>query len=408
MKKVTACRSCGGELEMFLDLGKQPYANSLLKSTEEAEGAYPLALSFCRTCTLVQLTHSAEPTDLFSHYVWVTSTSSTARRFAETFYAELMRRTTLGKDEYVLEVASNDGTFLRPFQEHGHTVLGIDPAANIVEMAQAAGVPTLCRFFGAEAAQDLVRERGHAKVIFARNVLPHVAGTHDLIEGLRIALADDGLLAIEVHYAKKIFEELQYDSIYHEHICYFTLRSVEEALKRHGLYVTDIAESPISGGALILYCAPRAPAKAPAMLARFRAAEEKLGLHELARWREFAERVATHREAFLQLIKEEARHGRVVGYGASARSSTLLNYCGIGPELIAEIADQNPLKQGLYTAGTHIRIDDPGHVFVKSPSAVVILAWNFTDEILDILRRERGYVGPCIVPLPISPRRIEK
>lgn len=203
MKTITSCRVCKSKnIKGFFDLGMQPLANSLVKDLNEKERFYPLSLSWCQDCNLVQLNQTADPKELFSDYVWVTKTSKTARDYAETFYKELVSRGA--KKGYVLEVASNDGTFLKPFIKNGYNVLGIDPAKNIAKMAENNNVPTKALFFGSDTALDLVREKGKADIIFARNVLPHVANTRDFVQGLETCLDKNGVLAIEVHYAKEI------------------------------------------------------------------------------------------------------------------------------------------------------------------------------------------------------------
>jgi len=407
---MDTCRVCGSrKLTPFFNLGSQPLANALAREADAVDPAYPLSLSFCADCSLVQLDHTADPGELFSHYVWVTSTSSTARAYAEDFCQRLLARLEPGAEGYVLEAASNDGTFLKPFLRRGVPCLGVDPAANIVDMATAQGVPTRCGFFGTELAGDVVAERGAARAVFARNVLPHVADTNDFVAGLRAAMAEDGLLVIEFHYARTILEELHYDSIYHEHLCYFTLKSLTLLLRAHGLIPFDLEESPISGGSLVLFASPT-PRDTSAKLLAFEAAEEASGVNTLAAWQGFAETSRQHREALLALLEAEAKAGRrVAGYGASARSSTMLNFCGIGPKLISAIADQNPMKHGLFSPGTHIPILAPEEVLTPGsgaggPDTVVILAWNFFAEIAGILRQRFGFTGRVMVPLPHPPR----
>jgi 2-polyprenyl-3-methyl-5-hydroxy-6-metoxy-1,4-benzoquinol methylase len=309
------------------------------------------------------------------------------------------------KGSYVLEVASNDGTFLLPFIEKGHKVLGVDPAKNVVDMAFKDGIPTLCKFFGRAVAKDIFKEHGKAKVVFARNVIPHVANLHDVIDGMADCLSDDGIMVIEAHYAKKILEETHYDSIYHEHLCYFTLFSMEKLLNLHGLRVFDIWGSPISGGSMVLFIDKGAHKETP-IVTEYRVAERKIKLNEFASWKEFANKAAIHKERLVQMIKDETtRTGRpVLGYGASARSSTLLNYCGIGHYLIPIIADKNPLKQGKYTAGTHIPITTVEQFMSWIPGCICILAWNFADEIKRELYNDYGYTGSFILPLPNDPR----
>ncbi|MAE11265.1 MAG: methyltransferase [Dehalococcoidales bacterium] len=408
MEKIKSCRICQNpNIVDFLDLGEQPFANSLLKGPDEEEAFYPLTLSWCPDCRLVQLNHTAEPADLFSSYIWVTATSEGAKEHARAFYWEIASRAESLKESYVLEVASNDGTFLKPFIENDFKVLGVDPAKNIADRAVTDGVPTLCKFFGAEEARGIIEECGRAGVVVARNVLPHVANLHDFVEGLHICLDDNGLLVVEFHYASVIYQGLHYDSIYHEHLCYYTLGSLERLLNQHGLFVTDITESPISGGSLVLYMKKKAAKEGP-IVGTYREVEKTSRVNELDNWQSFAEHVYSHREQLLDILAEiTVAGGPIAGYGASARSSTLLNFCGIDSGLVSVIADHNPLKQGHYTAGTRIPIASPEEVMKENPEYVVILAWNFADEIMRILRNKFSFRGQCILPLPNSPKVVK-
>ncbi len=385
-------------------MGLQPFANALLLRSDEAEERYPLSLSWCRECGLVQLNETASPEELFSDYVWVTGTSSTARQYAECFCEEALRRFGGRGGGYVLEAASNDGTFLRPFIRRGHRVVGVDPAANIVDSAIREGVPTKCGFFGSSVAEEIVGESGPADIVFARNVLPHVADVHDFLDGLAMCMDAETLLAVEVHYAGVILEELHYDSIYHEHLCYFTLASLENLLGRHGLKAFDMLRSPISGGSIVVF-ARKAPAEASEALDRLRDLEAARGINEVRQWIDFACRARAHCGRLVGLVHEEKAAGRrVAGYGASARSSTLLNFCGIDNRVIDAIADGNPLKHGRFTPGTHIGVDSPGNVIGTGAETVLLLAWNFEEEIAGILRDELGFGGRIIAPLPNEPR----
>ena len=403
MKRITSCRVCKSrKIKEFLDLGDQPYANALLKSPNDKEKFYPLSLSYCENCSLVQLNHTPDPKELFSNYVWVTATSSTARKHAKVFCKEITSRLKNNKKGYILEVASNDGTFLLPFIKKGYTVLGIDPAKNIVETAIAAGVPTRCEFFGVSSVKRILKDMGPARVVFARNVLPHVADTHDFIKGMHAVLADNGMLVIEIHYAKKIYQELHYDSVYHEHLCYFTIKSLEKLLSAYNLFIEDITTSPISGGSLVIYIRKK-KIKESAKVVAYRKAEVRIKLNMLTSWKNFAKRVRRHKESLLEILQKN-KGKIIVGYGASARSSTLLNYCGIRTKHIAVIADQNSWKQGLYTAGSHISIKSPDNVMKRNPHFVVILAWNFKNEIMKILKDTYKYKGKLILPLPNNPK----
>jgi len=401
MALITSCRICQTEdLKPFLDLGKQALANSLIPNPQMEEVEYPLSLVWCPTCTVAQLNYTVNPEQLFSTYVWVTGTSKGANDFSERFCHLLIDKTPEPQKGYVLEVASNDGTFLKPFQKRGYEVLGVDPALNIVEMALESGVPTECAFWGTESARKVVASHGKAHMIFARNVLAHVADTRDFVAGLADALDEDGVVAVEPHYAGVIQKECHYDSIYHEHLCYLTLRPIEYLLEHAGLHPFDIEESPISGGAIIVYASKQKWAESDALLA-YRKKEEDAALNTLESWNAFGIRAKEHSKHFRQtLIDLNKEYQVVVGWGASARSSTLLNCASADTTLISVIADKNPLKHNLYTAGTHIPVKDPAEVMALKPDVVVILGWNFRDEIQKELQEKYAYSGMIVTPLP--------
>lgn len=405
--KIKCCRSCGStSLENFLDLGDQPFANSLVSSIEITEKKYELALTFCCECGMVQLTATAEPSELFSHYLWVTGTSSTARNQADIFCDNAISRLDrLGNSDWVCEVASNDGTFLLPFISRGMKVLGIDPAANIVERANESGIPTKCGFFSENLATELIAEHGPASVVIARNVLAHVASPIDFVHGLARLIEDAGIVILEFHYGRKILSGLQYDSIYHEHLCYITASSVIPLLKLASLEVFDIEEGPISGGALIVFAQKIGGGRRVCKsVENYLANERREGLGNIQVWHDFAKSVNQHRVLLNEYINDEIDSGaHLVGYGASARSSTMLNFCGIRADRLPVIADQNPLKQGLYTAGTHVKVCSPEDVFSKKIDTVLLLAWNFKSEIIEILSKRIGFSGKVIVPLPNLP-----
>jgi len=404
MTKINACRTCKSkDIQSFFDLGSQPPANSLLVKPSDRENSYPLNVVWCGNCSLVQIDYTVDPKKLFSHYVWVTGTSKAAQEYSRRFYNELVSRAGRKKG-FVLEVASNDGVFLRPFIDNNYKVLGVDPAQNIVAMAVKSGVPTICEFFGNEVANKILKKHGPAQMVFARHVFPHVANTHDFIKGLRTALADDGILAIEVHYAKTILDELHYDSIYHEHLCYFTLKSLEKILNDFGLHVFDLIIGPISGGALVVYAKKTRPEQSESVI-ELKEGEVRDKTNEFSSWKEFSQRAYSHREKLLKLLKNVVDSGgKVVGWGASARSSTMLNFAGIDNRLVSSVADLNPIKQNLYTAGTHILIDSPDIVLLSQPTHIFLMAWNFSNEIITMLKTKYKYEGQYIIPLPGDPK----
>ncbi|CAN2046971.1 hypothetical protein GMMP1_370033 [Candidatus Magnetomoraceae bacterium gMMP-1] len=409
MHGIKCCRICECEkIETFFDLGNQPFANALVCDKMVEDAAYPLSLSWCPECRLVQLNHTANPGDLFSQYVWVTSTSSTAKEYAETFCnAVLQHAEDFDKNAYILEIASNDGTFLKPFITRGYRVLGIDPAENIVEMAVSEGIDTKCGFFGEAPAQGIISEHGFPSVVIARNVLPHVANLHDFVKGMCRCMKDNTLLVIEIHYAKPILKELHYDSIYHEHLCYFSLKSLERLLQMYGLHIYDVMKSPISGGSVVVF-ARLSQCEKTSEAIEYEKQEKACHINELETWNRFAETAFMHRKLFMELLNEEIGKGcKIVGYGASARSSTMLNFCGIDTKQIKIIADQNPMKHKLFTPGTHIPIDNPERVLVTEPDTVAILAWNFLEEIVAGLWKQFGFRGKLLIPFPYPPKLVK-
>lgn len=400
---IDHCRICGtGAIETILDLGAQPPANSLRADRDEVLPVFPLVLARCEHCGTVQLTETVSPALLFRHYVWVTGTSDGAREYSRVFCERLASRSRPGR-LFVLEVASNDGTFLRRFTERGDRVLGVDPAENIAVMAEQSGIPTVADFFGLSVAKDIVAREGLADAVFARNVIPHVADANDVVAGLAHCLREDGTGAIEFHRADVILDELHYDSIYHEHLFYHSLHSMTFLLARFGLVPFDMATSPISGGSLVVYFSKtwREPSD---MLESMREYERRLGVASVAPWKAFAGRCQHHRDQLRALVEAAVARGqRLIGYGASARSSTLLNYCGIGARQLGAIADRSPLKHGLYAPGTGIEIVPPDRAFADNPDGVLLLAWNFRDEIMNQIRAERSWHGDVILPLPGDP-----
>lgn len=402
-KTIHKCRLCGSNnLDDILDLGDQPPANSLRQNVDENLENVPLVLCRCRDCTTVQLTEDVDPAYMFSNYVWVTGTSKGAREYSRTFYDRINSKVNSDTSLFAVEIASNDGTFLRQFKEGGYRVLGIDPAKNLAEQARVSGVPTLADFFSRELSEDLVAEHGKADVVFARNVIPHVPDPNDVVSGIEYCLADNGVGVIEFHWVGKIIDELHYDSIYHEHFFYHSINSINALLNRHGLYIFDIDESPISGGSLVVYFSKlcREPSDQLQQKIKY---EEARGYASLEAWSAFAERSIQHAKKFRSLIEGYLSKGKsLIGYGASARSSTLLNFCGIDDKYLDCISDQNSLKHGRYTPGTNILILPPEKALEKNPDVIVILAWNFKDEIIEDLSN-KGFRGDILVPLPGEP-----
>jgi len=398
---IANCRICSApDIEELLFLGNQPLANAVRKSVDQAEETYPLTLAFCKACGLVQIKETVAKSILFSHYVWVTGTSSTAKQFADVFYRRIRRMGFLRDKDFVLEIASNDGTFLKPFQAGGFKVLGVDPAANIAQMANKAGIETVNAFWNPEAAAEIVTRYGNPRFVFARNVIAHVSDLHGVVSGLGDCLNEDGIGAVEFHYAEEILQGLQYDSIYHEHLCYYSVRSITNLLIRLNLQPFHVEFSPISGGAVIVFFSKgsRPETKAWEDINR---RETESGINSVVAWRAFADRCRRHRDQSREQLSAY-HHTNVVGFGASARSSTYLNFCGFTTTDIQMIIDNNPIKQGFYTPGSTIPIVPMDRGLAADPNLIFILAWNFKDELVKLCRKH-GYTGRFLVPFPNEP-----
>ena len=395
---IDCCRLCGStDLAQVLDLSDQPAANSLYSPDENMPPAVPLQLWFCKDCSAVQLSASIDPEYLFSKYVWVTGTSKTALEYSKVFAAAAVEHSNIEKPS-VLEIASNDGTFLRRFAEAGCDILGVDPAQNIADEASSRGIPTMAEFFTVELAQRLVDDQGHHDIVFARNVLPHVKAILSVVDGVSTILKGDGVGIIEFHDAGLILEELHYDSIYHEHLFLLSLQTISTLLSRYNLHVFDIMKSPISGGSWVIYFSHQKREKTKALLAAEKC-DEEAGINTLERWNEFAERSKAHAIQLKKIVEDY--EGKMLAYGASARSSTLLNFCGLSGENISAIIDKNPMKHGLLTPGSNIPVIsyEEGIKNIADVDKILLLAWNFEEEIVRDLRAD-GFHGEFIVPLP--------
>jgi hypothetical protein len=399
-----SCRISGSpHLEEVIDLGKQPLANSLKTSPEEKEKIYPLSASFCSDTGLLQLDQTVDRTILFSEYYWVTGTSRGAQDWAGRFVRQAVEAASLNVNDLIIEIASNDGTFLRRFFDSGYrNILGIEPAKNIAAVANESGIRTIPQFWGKQLAKDIIREHNHAKLIIARNVIAHVSDLLGAVEGIADALSIDGVGAIEFHYAGEILRGLQYDSIYHEHLCYFSVQSFRELLNKFGLHPFHVVHSPISGGALVVLFSKKYREESAA-LAIQRNEEEKSGVNKISAWKAFSKQIAEHRSQTIDLL-DRFQGRQIVGFGSSARSQTYLNYCQINSSDIAAIIDNNRMKQGYYTAGGSIPIVSVEQGLALEPDFVFVLAWNFLDEIVAECRN-LGYRGEYLSAFPNEIRR---
>ena len=396
---IESCRLClSSDLHDVLDLGDQPPANSLRKMLSDSVPCAPLKLVYCGDCCGVQLSATVDPSYLFSQYVWVTATSETARNYSKLYCDEVLNRSGV-KLPFVVEVASNDGTFLKQFKDKGCDVLGIDPAQNIAADACASGIPTWSEFFDRRIAKKILEERKRPNILMARNVIPHVKEIHSIVEGMSCLVDEEGIVVIEFHYAKVIADQLHYDSIYHEHLFYFSIKSLSGLFSQYDLFPFDVISSPISGGSLALFFSKdkREPSTA---LKKLVAIENASGLNRLTTWREFGKKSEQHAINLKVIVQKYAKNSRLIAYGASARSSTLMNFAKISSSEIEYVVDRNHIKHGLYTPGTNIPIIsyEEGLPRLRGKD-ILLLAWNFEGEIVRDLRLN-GFTGDIIVPLP--------
>jgi SAM-dependent methyltransferase len=386
---------------LVLSLGRTPLANALLTAEQlsEPEATFPLDLVFCPACTLVQITETVPPEQLFSHYLYLSSYSDTMLHHAEQLARQLVQTRGLDGDSLVVEVASNDGYLLQFYKRAGIPVLGIEPAVNVARVAEDRGIPTMARFFGLELARELRDEGRRADVIHANNVLAHVADLNGFVAGLALALKDDGAAVIEVPHVKPMIDRLEFDTIYHEHLCYFSLCSLQTLFARHGLTVVDVHEIPMHGGSLQVYAALKG--QPSERVCKLIDEEREAGVDGPSFYRDFGDKVQRLRaelRSMLQSLKSSDR--KIAAYGASAKGSTLLNYCGIGHDTLDFVADRSTVKQGLFTPGTHLPIVPPEALLEKRPDHVLLLTWNFADEILAQQAAYRKQGGRFIIPVP--------
>jgi 2-polyprenyl-3-methyl-5-hydroxy-6-metoxy-1,4-benzoquinol methylase len=401
--QIDACRSCGSKrLEVVLDLGWSALADRLLTHEQLAqpEGRYPLRLVFCHDCSLAQIDYTVPPAELFCNdYPYFSSVSDALQAHTIANVQDIIERRRLGPGHRVVELASNDGYLLKHYLAAGISVLGIDPAEPPARAAQAIGVETLIDFFTVDLATKLEDRGLAADVLHANNVLAHVADTNGFVAGIARMLKPNGMAVLEFPYVRDLIDHCEFDTIYHQHLCYFSVTAVDTLFRRHGLYLNDIRRIPIHGGSLRLYVEPVEDVQAS--VKDLLAEEEKLGLTRVDYYRDFGSRVEHLRHSLIALLQDlRSRGQRIAGYGAPAKGCTLLNYFGIGTDLMPYTVDKNKFKQGRYMPGTHQPIFAPEKLSADRPDYALLLPWNFADE---IIAQQGDYVakgGRFIVPIP--------
>lgn len=402
---MTTCRLCGSaSLASVVDLGATPPCELFLtaEQVDEPETTYPLHLRVCTGCWLAQIPPLITPEDTFTEYAYFSSYSTSWVEHARRFVDGAAGRLGLDENSFVVEVASNDGYLLRHVVDRGVRCLGIEPSKNVGQAARDKGVPTVTAFLGPETAAEVRAEHGPANLVVANNVYAHIPDVIGFTQGLRALVADDGWVSIEVQHLLTLMELNQYDTIYHEHFQYYTVASAQRALASGGLALVDVELLPTHGGSIRLWARPQEVAGEPtSRVVEVLAAEKAAGLHELSGYAEFAARVAKVRRDLLKFLVEAAEQGKtVVGYGAPGKGNTLLNHCGIRPDLLRYTVDRNPYKHGRFTPGTRIPIAAPERIAEDRPDYVLVLPWNLREELTAQLSYVGEWGGRLVFPIP--------
>ena len=398
------CRSCGGTHgALVLDLGLQPLANNLLRAEDLAkpEPKFPLRVAVCQSCWLLQILELVPPVQLFSEYLYFSSFSDALLRHARAAVEKHIAECGLNSQSHVVEIASNDGYLLQNFVVAKIPCLGIEPAANIAKVAREKGIETRVEFFGQSLAQTLAAEKKSADLILGNNVFAHAPDTNDFVAGLKTLLKPQGRIVLEFPYGVDLIEHSEFDTIYHEHVFYFTLTALQPLFARHGLEIFRVERLSIHGGSLRLF-AGHAGAHGVEVSVNNRLADEKSkGVGSLAYYEDFAANVLAIKRSLRELLAQLKQQGKTMAaYGASAKGSTLLNFFELGKETLDFVADRSTYKQGRLTPGTHIPILPPEALLEKRPDFTLLLTWNFADEILAQQKAYRDGGGKFIIPIP--------
>ena len=403
----TTCRFCDEPLRLtVVDLGKSPLCETVLshEQLDRMEPFYPLHVRVCERCWLVQIPEFVPPEGIFEEYAYFSAISDSWVRHARGYVDMITERRSLGPESFVVELASNDGYLLQHFVSRGIPVLGIDPARNVAEVAIERGVPTLVDFFTLALADRMSADGTRADLIVGNNVLAQVPDINDFVAGVGRMLAPGGVATFEFPHLARLLDDLQYDTIYHEHFSYFSFFTIREIFGRHGLSAVDVEEVPSHGGSLRVYFEHRATAsRETAAVAQLLEREDQAGLRTRDAYARFNEGVTDSKRELLSLLIALRREGKqVVGYGAPGKSTTLLNYCGIRTDLLDYTVDRNPYKQGRFTPGTHIPIYAPEKIEETKPDVILILPWNLAREISDQLAHTATWGAELVIPIPTA------
>jgi len=400
------CRFCSEPLtDTVVDLGMSPLCESYVRPEKlnSMEAFYPLHVLVCRTCWLVQIEEYVSSDAIFSEYAYFSSFSQSWVQHAQDYVTMMIDRFALGAHSNVIELASNDGYLLQWFVKAGIPCLGIEPAANVAAAAEDKGVPTLVRFFGADLADELTAEDRRADVLIGNNVLAQVPNLNEFVAAMRAVLAPGGVVTMEFPHLVTLFEQNQFDTIYHEHFSYFSFTTAVALFAHHGMTIFDVEEIPTHGGSLRIFAsrASEPDLSIRASVGELLAREERFGITDIARYLSFGRQVEETKRGILALLIDLKRNGKhIAGYGAPGKGNTLLNYCGIRSDFLDFTVDRNTYKQGLFLPGTHIPILPPEEIDRSRPDFVFILPWNVKQEIMAQMAHIRDWGGQFIVPIP--------
>lgn len=390
-------------VEQFLDLGHTALANKFLTKAElaVAEAKYPLRVGFCHTCGHVQLTEAVPPGAMFEDYLYVSSASDTLKAHLYDLSDVVVERHQLSAEDLVIDIGCNDATLLTGFKRHGVKTLGVDPAENLAELTKHNGIERYVGFFTSKTAAEIVRKWGQASAITATNTFPHIPELQDFVNGIKTALAPGGVFVIEAHYLIDILEQCAFDTIYHEHVSYWALGPMMHLFGKHGMEIVDAERLPLHHGQLRVTVQRKGEGQPKSTVTQILEAEERLGVNQFKTYQRFEQQTRKLKEDLRRTLKELRASGkRVAGYGAPAKGNTLLGFLEIGTELVEYIVDRSPLKQGRYAPGVHIPVVAPERLLTDKPDYVVLLAWNFVDEILEQQAEYRRRGGKFIIPVP--------
>jgi SAM-dependent methyltransferase len=400
------CRFCGTNLHhTFVNLGMSPPCNRILsfEQLNHLEPFYPLQVFVCDRCFLVQIPEYVSPTEIFSDYSYFSSYSDSWLQHAKRYSEAMIQRLGLNDQSQVVELASNDGYLLQYFIEKGVPVLGVEPSANVAEVAIQKGIPTVVKFFGLETAKELVAQGKRADLLLGNNVLAHVPNLNDFVAGMKLLLKPQGVITMEFPHLMRLMEENQFDTIYHEHFSYFSFTTVEQVFASHGLTLFDVEELPTHGGSLRIYARHTDDDSQPIhpRVTDLKIREQNAGFTQLTHYCTFNETVKQTKRKLLQFLITAKTQGKTIaGYGAPGKGNTLLNYCGIGPDFLDYTVDRSPYKQGKFLPGTHIPILHPDKIAETKPDYLLILPWNLKDEIMEQMSFIREWGGQFVVPIP--------